>query len=345
MRVRLDMADTDTAAGVPGRHRRPVTRLFTAIGEILVDFTPVVEDGRTVGFRMHTGGSPCNVAIALARLGVQVEFAGKASVDFFGRFLVEHLHQEGVGMRFLSRSPAPSTLAFAALERGEASFTFYGDEAADTLLQPDDLPAEISTITVLQFGSISLLRGPTAATIGGLVAQLHNRALLCFDPNIRPSLVDDAAAYRDTLTRMFRAAAIVKMSETDAQWFAPNRPPDVVAAEVQALGPALVVVTQGSRGAYARTAATTVQIAAPAVRVVDTVGAGDAFSAGLLCAFAQQDVVSRGAVECLSTDDLQTALRFAAAAAALTCTRAGADPPRRREIDEFLKRSQGPQLG
>ncbi len=342
MRVCVYADEPTRASRVLRRLRTPVT-LFTAIGEILVDFTPVVEDGRTVGFRMHPGGSPCNVAIALARLGVQVEFAGKASVDFFGRFLIEHLQQEGVGMQFLSRSPARSTLAFVALEKGEASFTFYGDGAADTLLQPDDLPAEISTITVLQFGSISLLRGPTAATIDGLVARLQDRALLCFDPNIRPSLVDDAAAYRDTLTRMFRAAAIVKMSETDAQWITPNRSPDVVAAEVQTLGPALVVVTQGARGAYARTAATTVQVAAPAVRVVDTVGAGDAFTASLLCALAQQDKLSRGAVEHLSTSELQTTLEFAAATAALTCTRAGADPPRRGEIDEFLKRSPGPQ--
>ncbi len=316
-----------------------MTPLFTAIGEILVDFTPVVTGGRTSGFRMHPGGSPYNVAVALARLGVQVEFAGKASLDFFGRFLIEHLQQEEVGMRFLSRSPAPSTLAFVALEGGEPSYVFYGEGAADTLLEPDDLPTGIAATTVLQFGSISLLRGSTAATIVGLVTRLQQQTLLCFDPNIRPSLIADAAAYRHTLVQMFRTAAIVKMSETDARWFAPDRPPEIVAAEVQALGPALVVVTQGSRGAYARTATASRQVPAPEVRVVDTVGAGDAFSAGLLVALAQQDAVSRVAIAHLGPGDLQTALRFANAEAALTCTREGADPPRRREVDEFLTTS------
>lgn len=311
--------------------------LFTSIGEILVDFTPVVTGGRTGGFRMHAGGSPYNVAVALGRLGVQVEFAGKASLDFFGRFLLEHLRQEGVGMRFLSRSPAPSTLAFVALERGEPSYVFYGQGAADTLLEPSDLPAEIATSAVLHFGSISLLRGSTAATIAGLVARLQQRTLLSFDPNIRPALIDDAAAYRQTLAQMFRAADIVKMSATDARWFAPDRPHQVVASEVQALGPALVVVTQGAHGAYARTATATVQVPAPVVRVVDTVGAGDAFSAALLVALANQDALSRVAIEHLHANDLQMAIQFAAAAAAITCTREGADPPRRSEVEEFLK--------
>lgn len=313
-----------------------MTPLFTAIGEILVDFTPIVEDGRTVGFRMHPGGSPCNVAVALTRLGARVEFAGKASTDIFGRFLVDYLLQEGVGTQLLSRSPAPSTLAFVALVGGEPSFAFFGDHTADTLLQPDDLPAEIASTTLLHFGSISLLRGETATTIARLVERLQRRTLLSFDPNIRPSLIRDERAYRRLLARLLRAADIVKMSETDARWFAPDRPADAVAVEVLGLGPALVVITQGARGAYARTAAAGVHVAAPSVRVVDTVGAGDAFTAGLLFALAHQDITARAALARLGPDGLKTALRFAAAAAALTCTRAGADPPRIGEIAAFL---------
>jgi len=315
-----------------------VSPLVVSIGEILVDFTPIVEGGRTVGFRLHPGGSPYNVAIALARMGVAVEFAGKASTDLFGRVLVEHLQREGVGTRFLSRSPAPSTLAFVALEGGEPSFAFYGEGAADTLLQPEDLPAGIAEAGVLHFGSISLLRGPGAGTIAGLVERLRGRALLSFDPNIRPSLIADADGYRQILARMFRAADIVKLSEADARWLAPDRPADDVAAEVLAQGPALVIVTHGARGASAQTAAVKAQVAAPRVRVVDTVGAGDAFTAGLLCDLGRRDALTRAAVDRLREADLGAALRFAAAAAALTCTREGADPPRRREIDEFLAR-------
>ena len=315
-----------------------MTPLFTAIGEILVDFTPIVEAGRTVGFRMHAGGSPCNVAVALARMGAPVEFVGQASTDFFGRFLVENLRKEAVGTQYLSLSPAPSTLAFVALVGGEPSFTFYGDRTADTLLRPEDLPAEVAATTVLHFGSISLLRGTTATTIAGLVERLRGRTLLSFDPNIRSSLIGDEPAFRRLLAPLLHLADIVKMSEADARWLAPDRLPEAVAGELVESGPALVVITQGARGAYARTAALQARITAPRVRVVDTVGAGDAFTAGLLFALARQEVTARAGFARLDSDGLDTALRFAAAAAALACTRAGADPPRLGEIEEFLGR-------
>lgn len=312
--------------------------LFTALGEILVDFTPIVEEGRTVGFRMHAGGSPYNVAVALARLGGRVEFAGKISADFFGRFLEEHLRCEGIGTRFLAHSSAPTTLAFVAFEQGEPSFAFYGEGAADTLLQAHELPAEIEDTQVLHFGSISLLRGPTAATIAGLVRRLRRRVVLSCDPNIRPALIADPGGYRQTLTQLLEAADIVKMSETDARWFSPNRPTETVAADILALGPALVVITRGGRGAYAWSHTAEARVPAPAVRVVDTVGAGDAFTAGLLIHLAEQDAVSRDRLVALHADGLGAALRFAAAVAALTCTRAGADPPRRPEVDAFFSR-------
>ena len=314
-----------------------VTPLFAAVGEILIDFTPIVEEERTVGFRMHPGGSPCNVAVSLARMGANVEFVGQASTDFFGHFLVEYLQGESVGIRYLSRSSAPTTLAFVAMVGGEPAFTFYGDQAADTLLRPSDLPADIAAATVLHFGSISLLRGTTATTIAGLVQGLRSRTLLSFDPNIRPSLIRDEPAYRQLLTQLFRAADIVKMSEADAGWLTPGRLPEAVAAGILELGPALVVITQGPRGAYARTETLEAHVAAPPVRVVDTVGAGDAFTGGLLFTLARQGITGRTALGRLDAGSLNTALEFAAAAAALTCTRAGADPPRLEEIEGFLR--------
>src|SRR5439155_7727135 len=130
-------------AGIPGRHRPPVTPLFAAIGEILVDFTPVVEEGRTVGFRMHAGGSPCNVAVALARMGAEVEFVGQASTDFFGRFRVEYLRRESVGTRYLNPPSAPPTLPVGARVDGGPASTLSRAQAADTLLRPEDRPAGI----------------------------------------------------------------------------------------------------------------------------------------------------------------------------------------------------------
>ena len=191
---------------------------------------------------------------------------------------------------------------------------------------------------MLHFGSISLLRGTTATTIAGLVERLRGRTLLSFDPNIRSSLIGDEPAFRRLLAPLLHLADIVKMSEADARWLAPDRSPEAVAGELVESGPALVVITQGARGAYARTAPLQARIAAPRVRVVDTVGAGDAFTAGLLFALARQEVTARAGFARLDSDGLDTALRFAAAAAALACTRAGADPPRLGEIEEFLGR-------
>lgn len=313
-----------------------MSTLFTAIGEILIDFTPIVEGGATVGFRMHPGGSPLNVAVGLARLGTRVEFAGKASSDLFGRFLVAHLEREGVGTRFLSRADARSTLAFVAFRHGEPSFSFYGEGTADTLLVPDDLPETIEQTEVLHFGSISLLRRPTAGTIAGLVERLRGRAMLSFDPNIRPGLIADPGAYQELLLHMFRAADIVKVSATDLAWFDPHRSMEAAAAAVLDLGPALVAVTQGARGCYVRWAGGELRVPGREVQVVDTVGAGDAFTSGLLVRLTERGLMTRAHLEQARTEVLEDSLRFATAAAALTCTRAGAEPPRRAEIDAVL---------
>jgi len=317
-----------------------VSPLFVAAGEILVDFTPIVEAGATVGFRMHPGGSPFNVAVALARLGARVEFAGKASTDFFGRYLVSVLQREGVGMRFLSRSGSPSTLAFVALDEGEPAFSFYGGQAADTELQPADLPAAIEQATVLHFGSISLLATPTAETIAGLVDRLRGRALLSFDPNIRPGLIRDAPAYRRRVEGLLGAADVVRLSAADARWLLPGVAVPEAARALRARGPLLVVITLGEQGCHAAAPGGVLHVPAVEVPVVDTVGAGDTFTAALLFHLASHGYTSRPALEGLPGEALETALRFAGAAAALTCTRAGADPPRREEVESLLHRGR-----
>jgi len=313
-----------------------VAALFTAIGEILIDFTPINERGAMVGFRMHAGGSPLNVAVGLARLGARVEFAGKVSSDVFGRFLAAHLKHEGVGTRFLSHSDAPSTLAFVALEDGEPAFSFYREGAADTRLLPRDLPEDIVRTQFLHFGSISLMNEPTAGTIAGLVERLRGRAILSFDPNIRPGLIGDRRGYRDLLARLFQSADIVKISATDLRWFNPDHSLEEAANTLMEMGPALVAVTQGPRGAYARWHAGDVRIPARAVEVVDTVGAGDAFTSGLLFSLVERGVTSRAGLQEMRADLLEASLQFATAAAAVTCTRAGADPPRRDEVETVL---------
>lgn len=327
---------------------------ITSAGEILIDFLPIEEDGQTAGFRMHPGGSPFNVAVGVARLGHPIAFAGKISTDFFGRYLRHYVEAQGIDTRFLLDSAALSTLAFVAKEDGEPAYSFYGEDTADTRLSVDEFPPEFFTDTrILHIGSISLLRGTTPQAIHAAAERLKGKALISLDPNIRPNLVHDEVKYRELLGALVELSDIVKISEVDLAWLAPGRPVEQVAADLLAQGSGLVVVTRGSRGALAaRAAARTavggggLKVAAggivysPApyfpVEVVDTVGAGDAFTAGLLAGMADHGVTSRAPLANLSADDLADVLRLASATAAITCARAGANPPTRAEVEEFL---------
>jgi fructokinase len=317
-----------------------MTALLTCLGEALIDFLPIEDAGHTVGFRMHAGGSLLNVAVAAARLGQPVTLAGRLSTDFFGRFLRGHMQAEGVDGRWLLDSPAQSTLAFVAKEDGEPAYSFYGDGAADTLLRPGELPDDLFAATgILHVGSISLLRGTTPEAVLDTVARLRGKALISCDPNLRPSLVRDEAAYRATLARLFAMADMIKLSSVDLGWLLPGHTPEQATAELLAHGPALVIVTMGGTGVLAARAPDGRALHASAfpITVADTVGAGDSFNGGMLTRLADLGVGSRAALEALSDDELTAALRFASAVAAINCTRPGADPPRRAEVDALLQ--------
>lgn len=319
----------------------PPKPLITCMGEILIDFLPVDEGTRTVGFRMHPGGSLLNVAVATARLGGRSALVTKTGADFFGRYLRAYVQDEGVDTRWLSEMAAPSTLGFVTLDGGEPDFTFYGEGAADTRLTLDDLSDEIVAETaILHVGSISLLRGSTPATVIAACERMRGRALLSLDPNLRPSLVKDEPAYRATLATLFGLVDVIKVSAADLAWLAPGRDVADMAIDLLDRGPALVAVTLGEAGVLAvrRTADGVATTTVPGfmVMVADTVGAGDSFDGGLLTRLAELGVTSRAALMRLSEGEMTEALRFAVAVAALNCTRPGADPPRRAEVDAFL---------
>jgi fructokinase len=309
------------------------------MGELLIDFLPISSEGRTTGFRMLPGGSPMNVALGFARLGQPAAFAGGVSNDFFGRHLRAFLDAEGVDTRFLIGIDAPSTLSFVAIEHGEPAYTFFGNGAADTLLTPDMLPDELFEETrALHVGSISLLHPPTAETILSVCERLRGKALISFDPNIRAGLVRDEAAYRARIEHLFGIADLVKISVVDLDWVMPHTPVDQAAAAILAHGAELVVITLGDDGIAAWRTGDTTPVHVPVfnVRVGDTIGAGDTVDAALLVGLAERDALSRAAIAAMPRAELHATVRFAAAAAAITVTRAGADLPRRHEVDALL---------
>lgn len=325
-------------------------RKLVCLGEILIDFLPIEAGGEVTGFRMFPGGGPFNVAVGLARLGQPTAFVSKLGADFFGRRLRRAVRAEGIDDTWLLDSSAPSTLAFVAVEDGEPFFTFYGEGAADTLLTPAELPAQLfEQAALLHFGGISLLRGTTPTAALAAAEGLHGRALVSLDPNVRPKIIQDERAYRQTLERAVAACDLLKLSAADIAWLAPGEDPVTYAAEQLDAGPALVILTRGADGVTALrksgVAVEMLEVPAFPVEVVDTVGAGDAFTAGILAALAgwhdeaqpRQSVHSRAALEALPADELRACLRFGAAAAAIACSRPGADPPRRHEVTAFLE--------
>ena len=307
--------------------------MIVVCGEALIDFTPARgEEGEA--FVPHPGGSPYNVSVALGRLEVPAAFLGRVSTDAFGRRLRQYLAANGVDLRYLREGPELTTLAFVHGTAGEPEFTFYGEGTADRRLRPGDLPAAFPMeVLALHGGSISLVLEPIASTLDGLLRRERGKRLISLDPNIRPGLIRDREAYRRRLDEWVSSADLVKVSRADLSWLFPKDSIDVAAGRWREAGPALVVVTLGAEGARGFGPSGVVQSPGIPVRVVDTVGAGDAFTGGLLAWLSHHGRLSREEVQRLTASELARALHYANRVAALTSTRAGADPPRRREVE------------
>ena len=342
-----------------------MSTLVTCMGESLIDFVPLIATDRSesvagagdgkpedrgkvlpgsavsTDFRMHSGGSILNVAVGLARLGHHVAFAGKIAEDFFGHHLLLTLKTEGVDTRFVSTAKAQTALAFVAMEEGEPVYSFYGDGTADTLLTADDVPVSLYQETaLLHVGSVSLLRGTTPATVLETFERLKGKALLSLDPNIRVSLIHDEAAYRALLQRLIALTDILKLSNVDLAWLMPGVSMEESLLHLCGLGPALVIITQGEKGVLARSGSSqALHISTYPITVIDTVGAGDTFCAGVLARLADEAILSRERVLALTEQELQAVISFASAAAALNCTREGANPPHRSEVEHYLQSS------
>ncbi len=316
--------------------------MFVVCGEALVDLTPA-QCGTAQGFIPHPGGSPCNVAVALARLGAPVAFLGRVSTDAFGRMLKRHLEENGVDLRYLQRGPEPTPLAFVQMaEGGEPEFAFYREDTADRLLASEDVPARLPPeVSTLHFGSLSLVLEPLATTLRTLFHREHGGRLISLDPNVRPRMITDPDAYRRMLEALIARADVVKASRADLCWLYPGVPVLQAASRWREMGPAIVVVTLAEDGAVGFGGAGTMRVPGKPAKVVDTVGAGDAFTAGLLGWLYHQDRLTRAGLRGLSREEFTRALDYANQVAALTCERAGADPPRREEVERPTQGASG----
>lgn len=304
--------------------------MILCAGEALIDMIPNA-DGAYVP---HVGGAVLNTAVALGRLGEDTGLITGLSSDPFGAMIEDHLTASRVATDHAVRSDRNTTLAFVHLDQGNATYTFYDDETATRNIQPIDIASVPAGTQAMFFGGISLCNPPVADSLLDLALSQPAERLIMADPNIRPGFVSDHDGYRSRLTRLIGRADIVKLSDDDISWLIPDGDLSAKAQSVLAMGPKMLLLTEGGDGATAYLAnGTKVRVAAEKATVVDTVGAGDTFNAGCLAALRRADALSPSAIGSLDETTLTHMLTLAARAAAITVSRAGANPPWQTELD------------
>jgi fructokinase len=306
--------------------------MILSCGEALIDMLPRQATTGEAAFAPHAGGAVFNTAIALGRLGAPAGFFSGIAEDFMGQLLADTLLASNVDTSLVKRAPRPSTLAFVQLVGGKARYAFYDVGTAGRMLSAEDLPALPASVTALFFGGISLVGDPCGATYEALMLREAPRRVTMIDPNIRPGFITDEPAYRGRLSRMITAADIVKLSDEDLHWLEGAGEIEPLARRILAQGPKLVLITEGAHGAHGFTAELSVFSPARKVTVADTVGAGDTFNAGALAALERDGLLTKTALAGLTTDQLLAALDLGIAAAAVTVSRPGANPPWAHEL-------------
>ncbi len=302
--------------------------MILCCGEALIDMIPTDATG-TPTYGAHVGGAVFNTAVSLGRLGRKVHLLSGVSHDPFGAQLAQALEDSQVGIDYLVRSDRPTTLAFVTLTDGHAKYMFYDENTAGRMLSVQDLPVLGDDIGALFFGGISLACEPGADTYAAFLSREGAQRAVVMDPNIRLGFAPDEDRYRVRQTQMLAQADLVKVSDEDLAWVIPDvEGLENQARALQALGPAVVIVTRGGDGAMGLLPdGTFVSVSAPKVDVIDTVGAGDTFNAGTIAKLDEMGLLTKSALRGLSGEDLQTAMANGAAVAAITVTRAGANPP------------------
>jgi fructokinase len=306
--------------------------MFLVCGEALFDFFLESEAGPAAAtYAARAGGSPFNVAIGLARLGAEAGVLTGLSDDLLGQRLSQVLVAEGVSTRYAIPTDRPTTLSLVGLDAaGVPAYQFYDNGSADTGVEPGDLPALGPEVIGLHFGSYSLAATPVGDAMAALARGKGGR-FVSVDPNVRPTVEPDMDVWRARMAVLFPLADLVKISAEDLELLRPGKAAEAFAADLVAAGVGLVVVTDGGEAAHGWTASgLRASATPPRVKVIDTVGAGDTFQAALLARLMRDPAGLAG----LDAQGLAALVDYAARAAAITCSRRGADLPRAAELTD-----------
>ena len=297
-------------------------------GEALIDLV-LARDGSLDG---HPGGGPYNVARTIGRLEQPVSYLGRLSTDGFGRRLRHELEADGVRLESVIETDAPTTLAVAELDAaGAARYRFYdAGTSAPGLSLAAASAALPERVGMFYLGTLGLVFEPMASTLEALVGAIGDDTLVALDPNCRPSMLGDPAAFRGRLARLLARTDVMKASADDLAWIDPGSDPITGARALLGHDRAVALVTLGADGALVVTAEAAVEVPSPKVEVVDTIGAGDAFMGAFLARWRARGL---GRSDLHRIDEVEQATAFACRVAAYTCSRPGADPPHLRDLD------------
>ncbi|MBP1851352.1 carbohydrate kinase family protein [Rhizobium halophytocola] len=306
--------------------------MILCCGEALIDMLPRETTRGEKAFAPYAGGAIFNTAIALGRLGIPSAFFTGLSDDMLGDILRDELKASHVDFTPCAISSRPCTIALVKLVDGHATYAFYDENTAGRMITEADLPALGDDCEALHFGAISLISEPCGSTYEALMVREHEKRVISLDPNIRPGFIKDKEKHMARIQRMGAMSDILKFSDEDLAWFGMEGDTDALAAHWLKAGAKLLVVTRGADGAVGYTADSKVEVKSERVEVVDTVGAGDTFDAGILASLKKQGLLTKEKVAALSDQAIRDALTVGAKAAAVTVSRAGANPPRAEEI-------------
>jgi fructokinase len=312
--------------------------MILSCGEALIDMLPRTSTAGESCYAPYAGGAVFNTAIAIGRLGAPSGFFSGVSTDLLGQLLAEKLVAAGVDMTPTVRSGRPTTVAFVKLTDGHATYAFYDENTAGRMLTPADLPAPGAE--ALFFGGISLINDPAASTYETLQAREFTTRVTMIDPNFRAAFLDaqetmnpgTKPAYMARVDRMMARADIVKLADEEIASVYGAADQDAFAAALLAKGTKVLCVTEGAKGATAYWSGGKITVPAVKVTVADTVGAGDTFNAGVLVALHRAGLLTKPAIAALTEAHLREALTLGTRAAAVTVSRAGANPPWAHEL-------------
>jgi fructokinase len=312
--------------------------MYLVCGEALFDFfseNDASELASKVNFKAIAGGSPFNVAVGLCRLGVDAALFAGLSTDYLGRRLLQVLQDEGVDTDYLVDFPAPTTLAMVAVgANGSPHYSFRGEGCADRQLKPEHLPELGTQVRGLHIGSYSLVVQPVADTLLELVRRESGRRLISLDPNVRLNPEPNIELWRSRIATLVEHADLIKVSDEDLNLLYPGQDPARVIDGWLQHRCQLAFLTRGGEGATVFSRAHgSWSIPACAVKIADTVGAGDTFQAALITWLTEQQLDSAEGVGQLSREQIDAMVRFAVQAAALTCSKTGPDLPYRHQLD------------